>query len=272
MDLKPEQYRIRPGARVSLDQFDPDTAKQFSRSERATIEAGRAANLELLRELHERLFAERKQAMLIILMAIDTGGKDSTIDRIFSGLNPQGTQVYNFHVPTPEELERDFLWRIHYRVPRKGRIGIFNRSHYEDVTVVRVHRLIDERTVTRRYEHIRDFESLLIESGTAVIKFHLRISKREQASRLRERVDDPAKHWKFDPSDLRERAHWDAYQQAFEDTINATSTDVAPWYVIPANSKWYRDALVAEAIVARLRRMDPQYPPPVENIEQFVIE
>jgi polyphosphate kinase 2 (PPK2 family) len=192
MDLNVEQYRVRPDMRVSLEQFDPAAAKRYSRAEREEIAQARRANLDGLRGLHERLFAERKQALLIILMAIDTGGKDSTIDRIFSGLNPQGTQVRSFNVPTPEELEHDFLWRIHYRVPSKGRIGIFNRSHYEDVTVVRVHELIDEPTWTRRYDHIREFESLLVESNTAVLKFHLRISREEQAERLRERIDRPS--------------------------------------------------------------------------------
>src|SRR4051794_11019004 len=213
-----EQYRVRPGNTFKLADVDPDAAKEF-KDDREKIEAAEEAELVELRELHNRLFAEGKQALLIVMMAIDAGGKDSTIDRIFSGLNPQGCVVSAFRAPTEEEAAHDFLWRIHKRAPRKGRIGIFNRSHYEDVTVQRVHRWIDMQTVKRRFEHIRDFESLLIESGTAVIKFHLRISKDEQAERQRDRLTDPAKHWKFDPQDLEERKLWDDYQQAFEEAI-----------------------------------------------------
>jgi PPK2 family polyphosphate:nucleotide phosphotransferase len=273
MDLNVEQFRVKPGARIRLEDFDPAAAKGFSKAERQEIERLQLIDEEQhLRDLHERLFAEGRQALLIILLAMDTGGKDSTVDRIFSGINPQGCQVVSFRAPTEEELDHDFLWRIHYRVPRKGRIGIFNRSHYEDVTVVRVLGLIDNDELQRRLGHIRDFENLLVESGTAVLKFHLRISKEEQAKRLRERLENPAKHWKFDPSDLKARAQWNEYQTAFEDAINATSTDTAPWYIIPANSKWYRDAIVTRVIVDRLQQMNPQYPPPVPGIEQYVVE
>ena len=236
--LDVEQYRVRPDEGFELASIDPDPPK----------------------------------ALLIVLLAIDTGGKDSTIDRIFSGLNPQGCVVTGFKAPTEEELAHDFLWRIHAHTPRLGQIGIFNRSHYEDVTVQRVHKWIDKATWQRRYEHIRDFESLLVESGTAVLKFHLTISKEEQAERLQDRLDDPSKHWKFNPGDLEERKLWDDYQQAFEDALVATSTDDAPWYVVPANSKWYRDAVVARIVVEQMRRLDPQYPPPVEGIERYTVE
>jgi PPK2 family polyphosphate:nucleotide phosphotransferase len=269
--LEIDEYRVRPGAAFRLADIEPGAARAVQ-SRREEIEAARDADLEELRELHERLFAEGTQALLFVLMAIDTGGKDSTIDRIFSGLNPQGCRVASFAVPTEEELGHDFLWRIHMHTPLKGQIGIFNRSHYEDVTVTRVHGLIDDATCLRRFEHIRDFESLLVESGTAVVKFHLRISKEEQAERLRERLDDPSKHWKFNPQDLKERARWDDYQRVFEEAIVATSTVDAPWYVVPADSKWYRDAVVARAVVERLRRMNPRYPPPVDDIERYTVE
>jgi PPK2 family polyphosphate:nucleotide phosphotransferase len=262
---------VRPGAQFALDEIDPDAGSAFT-DERAAIKEGRDADLDALRELHERLFADGQRAMLIVLLAIDTGGKDSTIDRIFSGLNPQGCVVSSFRAPTEEERARDFLWRVHARTPRLGQIGIFNRSHYEDVTVPRVHGQIDQRTWERRYDHIRDFESLLVESGTAVVKFHLRISKEEQAERLRDRLDNPSKHWKFDPNDLEERERWDDYQRAFEDAIVATSTDDCPWYVVPANRKWYRDAVVARVVVEQMRRVNPQYPPPVEGIERYTVE
>jgi PPK2 family polyphosphate:nucleotide phosphotransferase len=270
-NLDVEQYRVRPGEGFRLGSTRPSAAKAF-KGEREAIVAGRRADLDELRELHERLFAEGKRALLIVMLAIDTGGKDSTIDRIFSGLNPQGCVVASFRAPTEEERAHDFLWRIHQRTPRMGQIGIFNRSHYEDVTVPRVHGDIDQATWERRYEHIRDFETNLIESGTAVVKFHLRISKDEQAERLQDRLNDPSKHWKFDPSDLLERKRWDDYQQAFEEAIVATSTDDAPWYVVPANSKWYRDAIVAQVVVEQMRRLDPQYPPPVEGIERYSVE
>jgi PPK2 family polyphosphate:nucleotide phosphotransferase len=271
VELDIEQYHVRPGTDFRLVSVDPEAAQPW-KPHRDEIVARRRADLAELRELHERLFAEGKQALLIVMLAVDAGGKDSTIDRIFSGLNPQGCVVSNFRAPTEDERAHDFLWRIHARVPRRGQIGIFNRSHYEDVTVPRVHGHIDRAEVKRRYAHILDFEDLLVESGTAVVKFHLRISKEEQAERLQERLDDPSKHWKFDPNDLAERKRWDEYQQAFEEAIDATSTDRAPWYVVPANSKWYRDAVVARVVVEQMRRLDPQYPPPVEGIERYTIE
>jgi PPK2 family polyphosphate:nucleotide phosphotransferase len=270
-NLDVEQYRVRAGERFRLESVRPSAAREVKENREAIVEARRADLVEV-RDLHERLFAEGKQALLIVMLAIDTGGKDSTIDRIFSGLNPQGCVVSSFRAPTEEELAHDFLWRIHQRAPKKGQIGIFNRSHYEDVTVPRVHGSIDRATWQRRYAHILDFESQLIESGTAVVKFHLRISKDEQAERLQERLDDPSKHWKFDPTDLAERKRWDDYQQAFEEAIVATTTDDAPWYVVPANSKWYRDAVVARVVVEQMRRMNPQYPPPVEGIERYTVE
>jgi PPK2 family polyphosphate:nucleotide phosphotransferase len=271
MQLDAERFRVRPGERLRIADIDPDDGKRYSDS-RSEIEATQGAEELELRELQVRLFAEKQQALLIVLLATDTGGKDSTISRIFSGINPQGCYVTGFGVPSDEERAHDFLWRVHQRVPRRGMIGIFNRSHYEDVTVVRVHGLIDRPEWEARFEHIRAFERLLHDSGTSIVKFHLTISKDEQASRLRDRLVEPEKHWKFNPNDLREREHWDDYQQAFDDAINATSTDEAPWFVVPANRKWYRDAIVTRVIVDRLRAMDPRFPPPIENIEDYTVE
>ncbi|HUG15833.1 MAG TPA: PPK2 family polyphosphate kinase [Thermomicrobiales bacterium] len=272
MSMWIDRYLVPPDRRVALDEIDPDDAKSLSKKQRTTIETDMQDDLAELRALQERLFAEKTRALLIVLLAIDCGGKDSTVDRIFSGINPQSCVVTGFGVPSDEERAHDFLWRIHHRVPRAGMIGIFNRSHYEDVTVTRVNGSIDRDTGLDRCRHIRAFERLLHDRGTHVLKFHLRISRKEQADRLRDRLEDPTKHWKFNPSDLQGRERWDEHQAAFEDAVNATSTDDAPWHIVPANSKWYRDAIVTRAIVERLRAMDPRYPPPVEGLERYRVE
>jgi PPK2 family polyphosphate:nucleotide phosphotransferase len=272
VEIDLERYRVQPRASTSLADFDPAEAGGIGKKRRAAIEAERDADLARLRELQERLYAERKRSLLVVLLAADTGGKDSTIDHIFSGVNPQGCRVTSFGVPTAEEAAHDFLWRIHPHTPAKGQIGIFNRSHYEDVTAPRVSGAIDVAEWTRRYEHIRHFEQLLTDAGTHVVKFHLRISEDEQAARLLDRINDPVKHWKFNPHDLADRARWDDYQMAFEEALNATSTQHAPWYVVPANAKWLRDAIVARAVSATLENMDPRYPQPVANIEQYAAE
>ena len=269
MELDLGRYRVQPRAGLPLKDIDPAEGDHIGKKRRAAIEAERDADLARLRELQARLYAERRQALLVVLLAIDTGGKDSTVDHVFSGVNPLGCQVTNFGVPTEAEAAHDFLWRIHPHVPAKGSLGIFNRSHYEDVTAPRVSGAIDSAEWTRRYEHIRHFERLLTDTGTRVLKFHLRISKDEQARRLLDRVNDPAKHWKFNPHDLDDRQRWGDYQQAFEEALNATSTEQAPWYVVPANTKWFRDAIVARALVGTLDEMDPQYPEPVKDIEQY---
>lgn len=268
-DIDMGRYRVQPRRPAGLDRIDPDEGRKQDGPRRAAIEATFAADLSRLRELQDRLFAERRRALLVVLLAIDTGGKDSTINRVFSGVNPQGCFVRSFDVPSEEERRHDFLWRVHPHVPPAGMIGIFNRSHYEDVTVPRVRGAIDDQEVTRRYEHIRAFERLLRDSGTSVLKFHLRISKDEQARRLLERIDDPAKHWKFNPGDLDDRARWGDYQAAFEEAIHATTTDDAPWHVVPANAKWYRDAVIARAVVEALEALDPRFPAPVDDIEQY---
>jgi len=224
-----------------------------------------------MHKLQERLYAEGKQALLIILQALDTGGKDGAIRTIFGPLNPQGVQVTSFKVPSTLELAHDYLWRIHLHTPPKGMIGIFNRSHYEDVLVVKVHRLINEKVVKKRYAQINAFEDHLQENGVKILKFHLCISRDEQRQRLQERLDKPDKHWKFSRNDLAERARWDEYVEAYQAMLRNCSPASAPWYVIPANKKWYRNAVISQIVADILTKMDPQFPPAEEGLDQIVI-
>jgi PPK2 family polyphosphate:nucleotide phosphotransferase len=214
-----------------------------------------------LRDVQERLWAERRQSLLVVLQAMDAGGKDGTLKHVFRGLNPVGARVASFRVPTEEELAHDFLWRIHQHAPAKGEVVVFNRSHYEDVVVVRVHDLVPEDIWRARYERINQFEQLLGSTGTRVVKLFLHISKEEQADRFRARLDDPAKRWKFRKGDLDERARWDAYMVAYGEAIERTSTADAPWYVVPADHKWYRNWAVSQILLETLADMNPQYPP-----------
>lgn len=213
-------------------------------------------------ELQERLYAESRQRLLVVLQAMDTGGKDGLIRKVFSGVNPMGVKVARFERPTPRELAHDYLWRVHPQVPANGEIVIFNRSHYEDVLVVRVNGLAPKSRWEKRFGHIRDFERLLADEGTRVVKLFLHIDRDEQARRLQARLDDPAKNWKFDAHDLEQRKHWEAYMEAFKDAILETDRDFAPWYVIPANKKWYRDYAALRILVDTLEDMNPQYPKP----------
>jgi PPK2 family polyphosphate:nucleotide phosphotransferase len=224
-----------------------------------------------IQDLQKRLYAENERGLLIVLQAMDTGGKDGTIKHVFSGVNPQGCRVSSFKAPSTEEANHDFLWRYHKSAPARGRIGIFNRSHYEDVLVVRVKNMAPEDIWKRRYDQINDFERNLSLGGITVLKFFLHISKDEQRKRLRSRLDDPEKRWKISSNDIKERAFWDAYQQAFEDALNNCSTEHAPWYVVPANKKWYRNLVVARTIADALRAIDPQYPPAEEGLEKVEI-
>lgn len=253
-----EDYRVPPGQPVQLSRWATDDDGGLSKKQ------GQALLPELeerLATLQERLYAEGRQALLIVLQARDAGGKDGTVGRVIGVFNPNGVQISNFKAPTEEERAHDFLWRVHARVPRLGMIGVFNRSHYEDVLVPRVHGLIDLPTAERRLDHIRAFESLLTDSGTRIVKFYLHISPEEQRQRLQARLDDPSKHWKFNPGDLEERAHWDDYTAAYEAMLS-TSTASAPWYVIPADRKWFRNLLVSQLLIQTLEEMNPQYPAP----------
>ena len=223
-------------------------------------------------KLQELLYAENQHALLIILQGMDTCGKDGTIRKVMAGINVQGCDVVNFKVPTVDEISRDFLWRAHKAVPQKGKIGIFNRSHYEDVLVVRVHDLVPQSVRKQRYQQINDFEKMLVENGTVVLKFFLHISKDEQKERLESRINDPSKHWKITEADIRERAYWDDYMQAYETVLQKCSTDWAPWYIIPANKKWYRNLVITERIVETLEGLDMKFPKPTSDVSIFSVE
>ena len=262
-------HRVESGARIALADIDPDQTAGFA-SKAGAAELVKDAR-KRIRSLQERLYAEDRRSLLVVLQAIDTGGKDGTIKHVFGGVNPLGCQVSSFKVPSVEELKHDFLWRYHQRTPARGMIAIFNRSHYEDVLVVRVKRLVPEKVWRPRYEMINDFEKLLVRSDVTVVKFFLHISKAEQKRRLERRRDDPQKQWKFAVGDIEERALWSDYQAAFDDAINATSTGSAPWYVVPANKKWYRNLVVARTIADTLAAVNPQYPAAEPGIDQVVI-
>lgn len=224
-----------------------------------------------LKELQNILYAQAKHAVLIVLQAIDTGGKDSTIRHVFGPLNPQGVRVISFKVPTSVELAHDYLWRIHKEIPPKGMIHVFNRSHYEDVLVVRVHQLAPKNVIEKRYDQINAFEKYLTENGVKIIKFFLHISKDEQKRRFQSRLDRPEKHWKFNQDDLKERAQWDNYMRVFNIALNRCSTKYAPWYVIPANYKWARDVFVADIILKTLKKLNLKYPATEEGLNNIII-
>lgn len=214
-------------------------------------------------ELQQRLYAEQKQSLLVVFQAMDTAGKDGVIRKVFSGVNPQGVHVVAFKRPSETDLAHDFLWRVHPHAPEAGHIAVFNRSHYEDVLVVRVHKLVSKPVWKERYQHIRNFESLLAHRGTKILKFFLHIDLDEQAKRLQERLDDPSKNWKFQAADLDERKLWPQYMAAYRGALIETNTAAAPWHIVPANHKWFRDLVVLRIIVKELEAMNPQYPKPV---------
>jgi PPK2 family polyphosphate:nucleotide phosphotransferase len=266
-----EKYRVKPGMVVDLNHWDPNDESMFpiSKSEGKDLLRGLNKELETLQEL---LYAEGKHKILIVFQAMDTGGKDGTIRHVFDGVNPQGVKVASFGVPSEEELAHDYLWRIHKRTPRKGEIVIFNRSHYEDVLVVRVHNLVPEEVWSRRYEHIHAFEKMLADEGTTILKFFLLIDKDEQKERLQARLDEPHKNWKFNKGDLKERKLWDQYMEAYRVALEKTSTDYAPWYVVPANRKWYRNLVISSIIIEVLKGLNMAYPEPEDGLEEIVIE
>lgn len=263
-------WRVAPRSKLRLAAIDPEKTPRAPGDKEVTKAATAALRTELV-ELQARLYAEGEQALLVVLQAMDTGGKDGTIRNVLAGVNPQGVTVTPFGPPTEIERAHDFLWRVHPHVPPAGQIAVFNRSHYEDVLVARVHGLVEEATWRRRFEHIRAFEALLADADTTVVKVMLHISRDEQAERLQSRLDDPAKHWKFDAGDLAEREKWDLYERAFEDAIIATTTPGAPWFVVGANRKWYRDWVVTSILVDALRRMDPQYPAAPDGMEDVEV-
>jgi PPK2 family polyphosphate:nucleotide phosphotransferase len=256
---------VAPGAAVSLSDAAarPPYAGDAEKPELRDRLDALGARLD---RLQYALYAEGKRSLLVVLQGRDTSGKDGTIRRVFGPLDPQGTAVTAFRAPTEQELRHDFLWRVHQAVPAHGLIGIFNRSHYEDVLVVRVRRLVPETVWRPRYEQINRFERSLVESGTAVLKFFLHISRGEQRERLLARLDEPDKFWKFNPGDLEDRRRWDDYTAAAEEMLARTSTEAAPWYVVPADRKALRDVLIGEKVVEALERMDPRFPPPAGDL------
>ena len=264
------RWRVTEGATLSLARLDPRSTDGAPGDKEATREATAKLRATLI-DQQTRLYAEHRQSLLVVLQAMDTGGKDGTVRNVFSGVNPAGVTVTSFKQPTAHELAHDFLWRIHPAAPEQGHIAVFNRSHYEDVLVVRVHGLVAPKVVKARLAHIRAFEANLTDAGTRIVKLYLHISKEEQRERLQSRLDTPAKHWKFAAGDLDERELWPKYQRAFRDAITATSTAAAPWYVVPADRKWYRDWAVLTILTETLKQMDPQYPPAPEALAGVVI-
>ena len=252
-------FRVRPGETVRLGERPTEVDAGLSEDEADDILDD---NVDRARDLQERLFAERERSVLFVFQAMDAGGKDSTTEKVFGPMNPQGVRVASFKAPSTLEQSHDFLWRVHAKAPAKGYIRVFNRSHYEDVLIVKVHEWAPADVIERRYDHIRNFEALLADAGTRVVKVMLNISKDYQLERFRRRLERPNKHWKFNPDDLKEREPWDDYMRAFEVALEQTSTEAAPWYVVPSETRWFRDALVSQILVDTLESMDPQYPAP----------
>jgi PPK2 family polyphosphate:nucleotide phosphotransferase len=263
------RYRVEPEAPIRLADLSPDETEGYA--SKRDVKRELAVHRKRIVDLQARLYAEQRQSLLIVLQAMDTGGKDGAIKHVFEGVNPQGCRVWSFKAPSAEESAHDFLWRYHRRTPARGMITIFNRSHYEDVLVVRVKSLVPEEVWRARYDAICDFERSLARENVVVLKFFLHISKEEQKRRLLARLQDPDKHWKFSSNDLKERAFWDDYQRAFEDALNATSSTYAPWYVVPANQKWFRNLVVARTIADTLEAMAPQFPPAEQGLDRVEV-
>jgi len=254
-----DKYLIQPGTHVDLSDLPTDDDAGLTKTDSLALVAGLQAKLA---DQQRRLYAQHTHRILIVMQAMDTGGKDGLAKSLLRDVNPQGVRVASFKAPTPEELSHDFLWRIHEPVPSDGELVVFNRSHYEDVLVVRVHDLVPEKVWRRRYHHIRQFERLLADEGTTIIKLFLHISKAEQKRRLESRLTDPTKRWKFAPDDVAERKYWDDYQDAYAEALSETSIDVAPWYAVPADHKWYRDLVVTTLVTDVLDGLDLAFPDP----------
>ena len=267
-DIEWKRYLVKPGQAVDLTDWDPAETPAWKADKDAALQRVAGLNTEL-ETLQELLFAEGKHKVLIVLQGMDTSGKDGVIRRVFEGVNPQGVRVASFKVPTAPELARDYLWRVHQQVPGRGEMVIFNRSHYEDVLVVRVHNLVPDAQWKKRYDQINAFERMLAEEGTTILKFFLHIDAEEQRERLLARLDEPDKRWKFNPGDLKERQLWGKYQKAYEDVLSMTSQAGAPWMIVPANRKWYRDLIISAALVDTLKELKMEYPQPAEDLESY---
>lgn len=265
MDL--EQFKVSPRSKVRLADFDPgDTAGIDRKSDGIAL---LASNVERLEELQERLHAEDRRSLLVVLQGLDTSGKDGTTRAVFTGVNPNGVDVHSFGRPGPEDLDHDYLWRVHRRTPGRGDIGVFNRSQYEDVLIARVEKLVPKATWSRRYRHINEFERMLVDEGTTIIKCFLHISSDEQMERLESRIETPRKNWKIEPADFEARARWRDYIQAYEDVMEKCSTRSAPWWIVPANRKWVRNAVVSEIVRQTLEKMDPKYPRVEHDLDEI---
>jgi len=269
--LSDHPFRVKPGQTVDLNDWPTRDRNVFplKREEGEILMGEFAAKID---ELQTRLYAGERHRLLVVLQAMDTAGKDGTIRRVFHTMDPQGVRVVSFKKPSSRELAHDYLWRIHREVPGNGEVVIFNRSHYEDIGAVRVREIFPESVWSRRYQHLVDFERLLADEGTTILKIFLHISKDEQRDRLQARLDDPSKHWKFDTGDLVDRALWDRFMETYSDILSRTSTDHAPWYVIPANTKWYRNLLVADILIRTLEALEMEYPPVDFDPGALVIE
>jgi PPK2 family polyphosphate:nucleotide phosphotransferase len=255
-----EKYWVKPGAKVDLRKIDADDRQLFSDGGKEESVQAFDTLQEELKLLQTLLYAQNKHRILVVMQAMDTGGKDGCIKNVFSRIDPQGIHVRSFKRPSEEELAHDFLWRVHSKVPRNGQLVIFNRSHYEDIIAVRVKKLFPEKVWKQRIGHVMDFERMLVEEGTTVVKIYLHISKDEQKRRLESRILDPEKHWKFNPEDLKDRALWTDFMETYEDILPKTSTEHAPWYVVPANRKWYRNLVVARIMVDTMKRLKMTLP------------
>lgn len=266
-----QRYFVKPGKKVSLDEWDPNDIEGFEGSKNEGKEELLKLNKEL-EPLQELLYAENKHRVLVILQGMDTSGKDGVIRHVFEGVNPQGVRVASFKVPSAVELAHDYLWRIHRQVPGNGEIVIFNRSHYEDVLVVRVHGLVPKAVWSKRYAQINEFEKMLSDEGTLILKFYLHIDLDEQKQRLQARLDDPAKQWKFNPGDLKERKLWPEYTKAYEEVLSRTSTKWAPWVIVPSNKKWYRNLVIGSVLVNSLKSLAMKLPAFDGDPTQIVIE
>jgi PPK2 family polyphosphate:nucleotide phosphotransferase len=264
------RYRVEPGEPFALADHDPADTGPYTDPDEARAEL--SGLVDRIADLQARLYAEEKQSLLVVLQGIDAAGKDSTVAHVFRETNPQGCRVYSFKEPSNEEAAHDFLWRYHLHTPAVGMIHVFNRSHYEDVLVVRVKGLVPEQRWRSRYDSINDFERMLAREGTTILKFFLHISKDAQLDRFRERLEREDKHYKFSANDVRERRNWDAYQEAYEQALCLTSTPWAPWHVIPADHKWFRNLVVARMVAGTLQALDPRWPEPEEDLEQFAAE
>lgn len=260
-------FRVKPGTKIHLDTFD--THMKPKDLDREAAETQFAALTQKLSDLQNMMYAENKRSLLIVLQGRDAAGKDGTIRHVFGPLNPQGCRVTSFKVPSKVEASHDFLWRCHLAAPERGQIAIFNRSHYEDVLVVRVHELVPKAVWSKRYDHINAFEKILADNGTTILKFYLHIDSEEQLKRFQKRIDNPKKNWKISDADYSERPHWDSYSGAFEDALSKCSTAHAPWFIIPANRKWLRNLIIADIVVDAMERMKMNYPPPSVDMNEI---